>query len=265
MVQTVQTKNRRAIQPKTDGLDGQYQGRGQLLCLSLLAIVTACVPVPLPTEAEYKQTGRISEPLRSADAIAVLVSNAPTSSKIEGAEQCLKEAIHAKSPETRLVTSDEFQRSVFSYRAPDDPAARTKYFQLLFSQPVLKERMGALGIRYVFFLESATRTEVLKGSWGGAGGGQFGVWGGSTGGDRTSSLKLTVYDIRRYGELLGGVDVRATGWVGVAGGGAPLGLFIMGFSFTENRVCDELAGNIEQFLLMKDQANVERTLPDKSQ
>jgi hypothetical protein len=262
-----ENKERRPIRMTSDTVDGQLRKCGQLFCLLLLlAIVSGCVPVPLPTEAEYEQTGHISEPLKSGEAIALLLSGARTAPKIETAEQCLKEAIHTKSPETRVVTSDEFRRSVFSYRAPDDPAARTKYFQLLFSQPVLNERMGTLGIRYVFFLESATTT-AFESSGGGVAGGHFVAFGGKAGGDRTSSLKLTVYDIRRSGEV-GGVDVRATGWVGVAGGGvAPFALFIMGLSFTENRVCDELAGKIEEFLLIKrDQPDRDTPLPEgKSQ
>lgn len=133
----------------------------QAVCLAASVVAAnGCVPVPVPTEVKVEHTGERAR-MRSHEAIAILVPAGSASQTFEAAEGCLRQALHASHPYLRIISSEEFKRSVFSYAIPEG-MARAKYFGLMYNQPAIQERIRALHLRYIFFLESGLDTENTR-------------------------------------------------------------------------------------------------------
>jgi len=206
---------------------------GQLVVgiFAMISLLDGC------TTAQVHDVGEASGGIRPREAIAILTI---IGSPLEGeAVGCISEAIHAATPKVRIIPPDEFRRSVFAARPPDDEAERAKYLTLLATEPAIRDRMATLGIRYLIAIGGGTEQR--------GGGGVLlpgapiivGVW------TRHSRLVASVLDLtltRASGEL----HAEASGhpWFVLIGilpvGGAP--------AFTEGRVCKDLGDAVVLYL-----------------
>jgi hypothetical protein len=167
-------------------------------------------------------------------------------SKLETkAAACIADAVRAAHPTLRIVTADEFRRTIFAYSAPDGPSARAKYFETLVSDPAVQQRMASFGIRQVVYMAEA-RTDTRQRGVGDCTGGLG--WGACVGviwWERDSRLLATVVDVQ---------GARAVGEVRASAKGSPglimlLPLFVLPVpNFPETRACAELGEAVAGFL-----------------
>ncbi len=217
--------------PRLDGT-----GRRLTVCLALTAsLVGGC------TTAQVREDRKASTGIVPGEAIAILTS---TGSPLEGeAVGCITEAVRTAIPKVRIVLPDEFRRTVFAAQPPDDEAERAKYLTSLATDPAIRDRMTALGIRYLIAIGGSTRQggDLKVGAVGGPGGGFFIVfWEGP----RHSRLVASILDLtqaRQVGEL----HAEASGhpWfvlVGILPLGRP--------AFTEGQVCKDIGEAVVNYL-----------------
>jgi hypothetical protein len=162
------------------------------------------------------------------------------------AATCIAEAVQAAHPTLRIVSTDEFRRTVFAYGSPEDPAGRAKYFETLVSEPVVRERMASLGIRHLVYLAEARTEQGPGGGFGGCGGGPGGAGCfGAIWWERSSRLVASVVDIQAA-RAMGDVSASATGTPVLLGLLVPIPIPIP--AFTETRACGELGEAVTRFL-----------------
>ena len=202
------------------------------------------------TTVQVKQTRYAGEPVGAPriepnQAVAILTFAAIESSLETEAVGCVSQSINTAHPNVRVMTADEFRRTVFSYRIPDDEAERTKYLNLMMAQPAIRERMISLGIRYLIILHGKTDMKASNPmGFGGASGGYggyvlFATW------DRKTNLAASFLDVTES-RLVGDLHSSASGkpWLFSA-----QIIFTIGApAFTEQGACRGLGEAVAKFL-----------------
>jgi hypothetical protein len=152
---------------------------------------------------------------------------------------CISKSIRDARPDVRIITLDEFRHNVFYYGYPENQEESNKYFTLLANEPLLKERIAKLGLRYVVSLEGGTRQEgkPLIGAIGGQGAAV--TWFGMAW-TRQSHLEASIFDLEKLVDA-GTIRSFAEGrpWflcIGLGPMCAPIGAA----AFTESTACTGL-------------------------
>lgn len=189
-------------------------------------------------------------------AVAILTFSAVESSLESETVGCVSQSIKASHPNVRVITADEFRRTVFSYRIPEAEAERTRYLNLLMNQPALRERMIALGIRYIVI--PFGKTDMQKAHGGGIGTYNgyiaFVVW------DRKTNLTASILDV---------MESRAIGDMHSSASGKPWLfssqiIFTIGApAFTESEACKGLGEAVAKFLAGENTAQAEQAPQNK--
>jgi hypothetical protein len=155
-----------------------------------------------------------------------------------------------------ISEADEFRRTVFPGLAPEAAPDKLEYFELLLDHPTFKERVAALGIRYLISVGGAT--EQTSGPGLGAVGGPgaavlviAGSW------DRKTSLTASVLDLQQK-RIAGKLEASATGhpWVLIV---FPSPLMIGAPAFTESKACEELGQAVAKFVASEKTPGAEET------
>ena len=196
------------------------------------------------TTAQVQATRQIPTLIEAHEAVAVLTA---TDSPFEAESvTCISEAVRKARPTARVITPEEFRRTVFSYRLPEQENDRTKYLSLLANEPALRDRMVSMGIRYLVSVQGKTETSERKG--GGVGGGGMGGAGaiGLLWWERQSRISASVFDLkedRSAGNLHASADGRP--WFFFV---FPSPLMIGAPAFTEGKACGEIGAAVAKFL-----------------
>jgi hypothetical protein len=215
----------------------------RVLLVALLWTGCATVTTQLQ-EVRHNPTG-----IASDDSVAILAS---TESPLENeAIGCITEALRGVNPAMPVITSDEFRRTIFSYRIPEDGNERAKYLTLLVNQPALREHMASRGIRYLISVLGTTEQSwESKGGCVpvvGPGGGAIPCLGMFVA-TRDTRLAASIVDVRQ-GLPAGESEISSSGrpWIAYAGivpFVAPVGLP----AFTETQACRDLGAAVARFL-----------------
>jgi hypothetical protein len=159
---------------------------------------------------------------------------------------CITEAVQDALPKLRIVGADEFRRTVFAYGAPHDSAGRAKYFETLVREPMIRERMDSLGIRYLVYLAEA-QTDIGP-EEGGLAVVSVGMGGavilGASMRERKTQLVASVVNIQTA-RAVGAVTAVASGPQGVISPGLPV---IPMIALTETCSCGALGEAVASFL-----------------
>jgi len=164
-----------------------------------IAFLAAALTLAGCATVQIKETPQSAAPIGVAriaagQAVAILTFAATESDLEAEAFGCIRDAVAAVHPGVGVMSADDFRRAVFPYRIPDDETERAKYLDLLMGQPVLRERMASLKIRYLILLQGNTEMKKKGGGFGGAGpGGGFYIflytW------DRNTELVVSILDV----------------------------------------------------------------------
>jgi hypothetical protein len=178
--------------------------------------------------------------------VAILLS---TGSPLErDAVACIVEALRKAKSGVRIMTPDEFRRSIFYYGYPENPYERKKYFNLLANEPVLRERITGMDLRYVISLDGGTEQQSGDPFFGGGGGSGGGITVFGTTWKRQSWLEASIFDLKEVVES-GTIQAYAEGrpWFLCVGVG-PLCLPVGAAAFTESTACADLGAAVANFL-----------------
>ena len=157
---------------------------------------------------------------------------------------CVGEGIRKVHPELRVVPPDEFRRVAFPDLAPDASPRSPQYLGMLLDNPVLRERIAPLRLRYVIMIGGDTRVTQRGGMTmlpASVPGGPLPVGGWVR--DRQTELAASILDLTRARpttEL--NASASGTSWLVVFGllpVGAP--------ALTEAQACAELGDKVAQF------------------
>lgn len=156
-------------------------------------------------------------------------------------------------PDVRLVTADEFRRTVFAYRIPNVEAERNKYLEKMLAHPVLRERISSLGIRYLLLLHGWTDSSKTKFDGFGAapiGAIPYATW------ERRTELAVSVIDV---------VESRSLGELIALAEGKPH-VFLIPLlpvpAFTEYEACKKIGTTVAEFFSGKAQAVSDPAKPE---
>jgi hypothetical protein len=159
--------------------------------------------------------------------------------------ECISDVVRKAHPTLRIVPPDKFRRTVFPDLAPEAAPNTPEYFALLLEHPAFKERVAALGIRYLISVIGGTEQTggPAAGAIGGPGAGVLviaGSW------DRRTSLTASILDLQR-GRPAGKLEAMATGkpWLLIV---FPSPIMIGAATFTESKACSDLGEAIAKFI-----------------
>jgi hypothetical protein len=208
---------------------------------TLAALLAACTTVQVSKNLQSHEPN--SAPWIEPNQAIAILTFAPVESSLEAETVgCITESVKSAHPTLNVMNANEFRRMVFSYRIPDDEAERTKYLNAMMAQPVLRERMVSLGVRYLILLHGRTTTKPAPGGVVGGsplGYALFATW------DRKTNLLASFLDVR---------ESRSIAELQSAASGTPW-LFSTGIIFTigapaltEHAACKSLGEEVAKFL-----------------
>jgi hypothetical protein len=211
----------------------RFVGKSGQLVVGFLAMAWVWAGCATPHVQEVREPPSRIMP---REAIAILTV---TDSPLEGeAVGCISEAVRTAHPKARIIPPDEFRRSVFAARPPDEEAEWAKYLASLANEPAIRDRMDSLGIRYLIAIGGGTE------QGGGVGVLPYIIVGAWT---RHSRLVASVLDLKQA-RAAGELHAEASGrpWfvlIGILPLGAP--------AFTESRVCKDIGEAVVTYLTGK--------------
>jgi hypothetical protein len=218
--------------------------------VTTIALLTALLASVGCTTLEVKETPEFTTPtgvarIAAGQAVAILTFAATETDLEADAVECIREHVTAAHPEVGIIKADEFRRTVFPYRIPDDEAERAKYLDLLMGQPILRDRMATRKFRYLILLHGKTAMTPKEGfsiSGVGPGGGAyifFGRW------DRKTDLVVSILDVsesrsvtKLHAEAAGSPWIFSSQIIFTIGAAA----------FTETHACTGIGQAIAKFL-----------------
>ncbi len=157
---------------------------------------------------------------------------------------CIGAGIRKGHPTMRIVSPDEFRRAAFPDLAPEAAPRNPQYLGMLLTNPLFKERLSPLNLRYLIAIGGATKVET-KGGAVLAGGYGVGILVGAWVWDRKTQLVASILDLKQArpaAEM--DASTEGTAWL-VLIQGLPLGVP----AFTETNACTALGDKVAQFLL----------------
>jgi len=208
----------------------------------LLSTVLMCAGC---TTARIEFARRAETVIHAPETVAILVS-AESPLEID-AVRCISESIRDARPDVCIMTLDEFRHSVFYYGYPENQDENNQYFTLLANEPVLKERILELGLRYIVSIHGGTEQQGKPLFGAIAGQGAALTWFGMAW-TRQSQLEASIFDLQQVVDA-GTIRSFAEGrpWflcVGIGPICAPIGAA----AFTESTACKGLGEAVATFL-----------------
>jgi hypothetical protein len=151
----------------------------------------------------------------------------------------------------QLYADDRFIDAFFPWLEPSTAPANASAFATFLQRPGVSDRINALGVRYIVWIDGSTKKTDGGGSIacgagpGGAGCLGLGWW------EKHSDYEATVWDLNR-GTSVGSVSTDVKGTSVMIGAIAPIPLI----SPVQRTACDRLANQLKAFLLGSSDASV---------
>jgi hypothetical protein len=172
--------------------------------------------------ARIEESREMPTPIASDEAVVVLAKP-----QIEGAGaedefmDCLAQNIRSGKTNIKVHGNDEFVDKMFPWFEPGTAPTKPEAVATLLARPGLTEQVAATGVRYVVWLDGATRKTDGGGSLacgaapGAAGCIGFGWW------EKESDYEATIWDLKQA-KSAGTVGTNVTGTSAIVGAVVPL-------------------------------------------
>lgn len=175
---------------------------------ALVAVVaiafTACTVAP-----EIEETRETGKPAAGgATASALQTDEAITLMGDTEAVACLRSALTGGDRKIRVVEAKDLRDALYPWFEIDSPSSDD--LAALLENPLVRKRLGDMGIRYAVSVSSSTTSQDDKGGilcgagYGGAGCIGFAAW------DRTTRISAAVYDVKHRTHV-GSFGTKASG------------------------------------------------------
>ena len=222
----------RVERPATDA-------RRLLFALALLAGLGGCVT------ATVQEVREAETAMLATDAIVVLGRQSlPTSMETEhDFVSCVSKHMGSGSDKVKVIEAQAFRDALFPWFEPRTAPANTSDLPELIAQPALARRLDEIGLKYLVWIEGATRRTDSGGSLTcsvtAAGAGCFGflTW------ENDSSYEASVWDIRN-GTSAGRISSDAVGTSYMPAVVVPLPLIAP----VRSSACSSMATQLRSFL-----------------
>ena len=160
----------------------------------------------------------------------------------DGFMDCVGDNLAEGKRGLRVLGNDAFVDAMFPWFEPGTAPARAEAVTTLLSQPGVSERIAASGVRYIVWLDGATRRTDGGGSLacgaapGAAGCIGFGWW------EREADYEATIWDLQQA-KSAGSVGTNVTGTSAIVGAVVPLPFIAR----VQGTACNRLAAQLRRF------------------
>ncbi len=165
----------------------------------------------------------------------------------DGFMDCVGDNLAEGKRGLRVLGNDAFVDAMFPWFEPGTAPARAEAVTTLLSQPGVSERIAASGVRYIVWLDGATRRTDGGGSLacgaapGAAGCIGFGWW------EKEADYEATIWDLQQA-KSAGSVGTNVTGTSAIVGAVVPLPFIAR----VQGTACNRLAGQLRRFFTGED-------------
>lgn len=209
-----------------------------LLLLAVVFITTACTTTRID---EFRQ----GETGIEADESIVLLGRRQGSSyeTREKFVECIGDKVSRGTLGLRVIPEDEFINALFPWFEPRTAPLRTEDLQVLMEQPIVAQKIGQYGIRYIVWIDGQTEQTSSAGSLacsvvpGGAACFGFGTW------ENDSTFDVRIWDITTFNHV-GTISAEANGQSYMPAVVVPIPLIAR----VENNACESLAQQLQKFV-----------------
>ncbi|MEY4357038.1 MAG: hypothetical protein RL469_364 [Pseudomonadota bacterium] len=211
--------------------------RHTILSVALLTLLSGCM------SARVEQTRELQTAIGQGEAVVVLAKP-----QIEGASaadafmDCVAKGLHSHANPVDVVDNDTFVDQLFPWFEPGTAPSRPEGVTRVLGQPGVSEKIASTGVRYIVWLDGATRRTDGGGSLacgaapGAAGCIGFGWW------EKESAFEATIWDIKQA-KSAGSVGTNVTGTSAIVGAIVPLPFIAR----VEGTACSRLSDQLHAF------------------
>ncbi len=211
--------------------------RHTILPVALLTLLSGCM------SARVEQTRELQTAIGRGEAVVVLAKP-----QIEGASaadafmDCVAKGLHSHANPVDVVDNDTFVDQLFPWFEPGTAPSRPEGVTRVLGQPGVSEKIASTGVRYIVWLDGATRRTDGGGSLacgaapGAAGCIGFGWW------EKESAFEATIWDIKQA-KSAGSVGTNVTGTSAIVGAIVPLPFIAR----VEGTACSRLSDQLHAF------------------
>lgn len=211
--------------------------RYTVLFVILISLLGGCM------SARVEQTRELQTAIGQGEAVVVLAKP-----QIEGASaadafmDCVAKGLHSHANPVDVVDNDAFVDQLFPWFEPGTAPTRPEGVTRVLAQPGVSEKIAGTGVRYIVWLDGATRRTDGGGSLacgaapGAAGCIGFGWW------EKESAFEATIWDIKQA-KSAGSVGTNVTGTSAIVGAIVPLPFIAR----VEGTACSRLSDQLHAF------------------
>ncbi len=211
--------------------------RAALAVLVVGATLSGCMT------AKIEESRELQTKIAADEAVVILAKP-----QIEGASaedefmDCVGKSLAAGRRGLRVQPNDEFVDRLFPWFEPGTAPTRAEAVTTVLQQPGVSEAVAATGVRYIVWLDGATRKTDGGGSLacgaapGAAGCIGFGWW------EKESAYEATIWDIQQA-KSAGSVGTSVTGTSAIVGAVVPLPFIAR----VQGAACDRMADQLRSF------------------
>ena len=211
--------------------------RHTILSVVLVTLLGGCM------SARVEQTRELQTAIGQGEAVVVLAKP-----QIEGASaadafmDCVAKGLHSHANPVDVVDNDAFVDQLFPWFEPGTAPTRPEGVTRVLAQPGVSEKIATTGVRYIVWLDGATRRTDGGGSLacgaapGAAGCIGFGWW------EKESAFEATIWDIKQA-KSAGSVGTNVTGTSAIVGAIVPLPFIAR----VEGTACSRLSDQLHAF------------------
>lgn len=211
----------------------------------LPATLVAAVLLSGCMTAKIEESRELHTQIAADEAVVILAKP-----QIEGAGaedqfmDCVSKGLASGRQRLRVHSNDEFVDRLFPWFEPGTAPTRAEAVSTVLQQPGVSEAVAATGVRYIVWLDGATRKTDGGGSLacgaapGAAGCIGFGWW------EKESAYEATIWDIKQA-KSAGSVGTSVTGTSAIVGAVVPLPFIAR----VEGTACDRMADQLRSFFL----------------
>lgn len=216
------------------------------VCAALLAgaLLSGCMT------AKIEESREMQTQIASDEAVVILAKP-----QIEGASaeddfmDCVSKQLARGGNALRVQGNDEFVDRMFPWFEPGTAPTRPEAVSVVLRQPGVSEAVEATGVRYIVWLDGATRKTDGGGSLacgaapGAAGCIGFGWW------EKESAYEATIWDLQQA-KSAGTVGTNVTGTSAIIGAVVPLPFIAR----VQSAACGRMADQLRSFFVGEDAA-----------
>jgi len=214
----------------------------RLISVAGLLAVSGCM------QMRIEESRELPTHIASDEGVVVLATPQVEGAGTEdGFMDCVGDTLAQGRDGLRVHSNDEFVDAMFPWFEPSTAPTRPEAVTALLARPGVSERIATSGVRYVVWLDGATRRTDGGGSLacgaapGAAGCIGFGWW------EKESDYEATIWDLRQA-KSAGTVGTNVTGTSAIVGAIVPLPFIAR----VQGTACNRLAGQLRKFFVGED-------------